>query len=424
MEPIIVGTIHNMGLARQALQDIGWPGAAGEAGLEVTPSSFDYGEVETGQASDETFTVTNSGSSSIHVATTETTGPDAALFEVLGGVNAFTLSPGATKPVTVRFTPAAPKGVKNAALRFTASDAGGAAIDVPLRGTAVVTNPKINVTPATLNFDSVTVGSSAEDSFTVKNSGTGTLQIASAQVVGPNAGEFEVVGAPSFSLAAGETHDVTIRFTPVAPTGDRSASLEFASNDAATPTKTVSLKGESVVPVNDLAVTSITVPASVPGGGGTKPVKVQIQNRSNHDEVIDEADLDNGLVRLTVTRIDSDGEDCANAVVALDASKNAGLFSKGPKVLASKSSLTVNFLVTYRCVTPLTKSESDSGDYSHSARVLHTVLGGQDQHPDDNVCPHDALGTVPNPDGKLKDTGCGTKQPDGTFAAPETNVVR
>jgi hypothetical protein len=420
MEPIIVGTIHDVGLTRQAFQDIGWPQAAT---LVVTPSSFDYGQVDTGSAGDETFTVENPGSSSIKVTSTETTGPDAAQFDVLGGVNSFTLGPGETTSVTVRFTPAAPSGTKNATLKLTTNSAGGSSVDVPLRGTAAATNPKISVTPTALDFHTVTVGAPADQSVTVKNTGTGTLQVASAQLGGANAAEFEVQGASSFSLAPGETHDVVVRFTPAAPSGGRSATLEFASNDAAIPTKTVSLKGDSLVPVHDLAVTKITVSASVPGGGGTKPVQVQIQNRSNHDEIISAADVDNRLVTLTVTRIDGDGEECANAVVALDADKNGSLFAHGPKTVHPKSTLTINFLVTYQCAAPLPKSQSDQGDYRHSARVFHKVLGAPDQHPQDNVCPHDALGTVPNPDGKLKDTGCGTKQPDGTFAAPQTNVV-
>jgi hypothetical protein len=420
MEPIITGTIHSVGLALQAFQDIGWPL---EAGLEVTPSAFDYGSVDTGSASEETYSVQNPGSSSIHVTTTEITGANAVLFEVLGGVNSFTVGPGDAKPVTVRFTPAAPNGDKNATLRFTTNSSGGSAVDVPLRGTVVVANPKINVTPTSLDYRTVTVGTSVDQILTVKNTGTGTLTVASAQIAGTDAAEFEVQGAPSFSLAPGASHAVTVRFAPAAPSGARTAALEVNSNDPATPTKSVSLKGQSLVPVHDLAVTNIAVPVTVSGGGGTKAVEVQIQNRSNHEEVIAAGDLDNGLVTLTVTRIDNDGENCANAVVALDSSKNGKLFTKGPKTVNSKSTLAVSFLVTYRCSAPLPKSQSGEGDYSHSARVSHSVLGAPDQHTPDDTCPHDALGTDPNPDGKLKDNGCGTKQSNGTFIAPVTNVV-
>src|SRR5262245_44574414 len=122
MEAIYSTTIHSPGLAKQAFEDMGWPTAGGNQGqLVVTPSSFDFGEVDTGSASDQTFTVSNPGSSTVHVGSTQTTGPDAPEFDVLGGVNSFPLNPGATKNVTVRFTPAAPAGAKTASLRFTST---------------------------------------------------------------------------------------------------------------------------------------------------------------------------------------------------------------------------------------------------------------------------------------------------------------
>jgi hypothetical protein len=97
--------------------------------------------------------------------------------------------------------------------------------------------------------------------------------------------------------------------------------------------------------------------------------------------------------------------------------KKGNPFAHRPKTINPKSTLTINFLVSYARAAPLPRSQSDEGDYRHVAKVFHRVLVNPAEHPADDVCPHDALATVPNPDGKLKDNGCGTKQRDGTFAS-------
>jgi hypothetical protein len=53
--------------------------------------------------------------------------------------------------------------------------------------------------------------------------------------------------------------------------------------------------------------------------------------------------------------------------------------------------------------------------------VDHSALDGQaDTDPIDDVCPRSVTPPFrpdPNPDGKLKDKGCGVKKSDGTFGA-------
>jgi hypothetical protein len=187
-----------------------------------------------------------------------------------------------------------------------------------------------------------------------------------------------------------------------------------------------------VGPVHDLAVTKITAPKKAKAASPvTKSVKVQIQNRSPHDEMVEEADLGNGtttgLVRLDVPVMDSDGEGCIAAIVELDAVKNDKIFSKGAKVLKPKAKLTVNYLVTYNCTSP--HMMATGGDYAHEATVHHTALDGQaDSHPDDNSCPHPALpGQMdpnPAPTG-TKDKGCGAKKDDKTLGDPvDTDVIQ
>lgn len=184
---------------------------------------------------------------------------------------------------------------------------------------------------------------------------------------------------------------------------------------------------------HDLAVTKMTVPKTATSGASL-PTKVTIQNRSDHSEKIPDASYlgdgqTTGLVRLSVDRIDDDGEGCDVATgVVLDTVKNAALFSKGPKVLKPKGTVTINFLVTYHCSSaqPANKLDLTRGDYSHTATVYHDVIdpGVADIHTADDTCPHNPLfDSNPLPSG-MTDQGCGAKKPDGTLGgAVVTDVV-
>jgi hypothetical protein len=185
--------------------------------------------------------------------------------------------------------------------------------------------------------------------------------------------------------------------------------------------------------VHDLAVTAITPPAIVTGPGPVdRAVKVTIQNRSDHKHTVTLADLDDGagsgLVRLSVNIIDTNVENCAPAVVQLNDTKNAAVFSNGSRTLQPRDKLTVHYLVTYECSAPVPNSTSATGDYSHTATVHHDELDGNDDiHAEDDVCPHSrpAGGRDPNPPPNgTADNGCGAKKPDGTRGDPVvTNVV-
>jgi hypothetical protein len=72
-----------------------------------------------------------------------------------------------------------------------------------------VANPVISVTPSSRDFFYVTVGSSADRTFTVQNTGGGTLT-GTASTSAP----FSVVSGGSYSLGAGASQTVTVRFSP------------------------------------------------------------------------------------------------------------------------------------------------------------------------------------------------------------------
>jgi hypothetical protein len=158
----------------------------------------------------------------------------------------------------------------------------------------------------------------------------------------------------------------------------------------------------------------------------TKKVTVKIQNQSPHEETIPNAATLAALVMLNVEALATPNA-CPNLTATLDASK-LGF----PVVLNPKKKLNVPFVVTFStdCIPDPAKTTKDEAhdDYRFTAMVDHSALDGQgDTDPVDDTCPHTVMPPFrsdPNPDGTLKDKGCGKKKADNTFGAEvRTDVV-
>jgi hypothetical protein len=163
---------------------------------------------------------------------------------------------------------------------------------------------------------------------------------------------------------------------------------------------------------NDLAITKLKAPKTVKLSA-KKPTKavtiaVDIQNRSRHVETIPD---DATLAALVDVSIDSSGP-CADVVASLRPAKK-------PKAIALKPAAKrkVLFDATFGCANDAAKGAGHT-DFSVSAHVDHTALGGSDAHPADDDCPRTVTppGDLdPFPAKPVLDKGCGEKQPDKTF---------
>jgi Cep192 domain 4 len=149
MEPIYTGPHHTPGLELPAFQDIGWTvgSVASAPAIDVQPGSKAYGTLSVGSTLDQSFTVKNTGTATLHVSSTSVTnlgqGTSAGEFSITNGAGAFTLAPTATKAVTVRFAPGT-AGVKSATLRLASDDPDTANKDVSLSGTGqLVSGPQL-----------------------------------------------------------------------------------------------------------------------------------------------------------------------------------------------------------------------------------------------------------------------------------------
>lgn len=157
--------------------------------------------------------------------------------------------------------------------------------------------------------------------------------------------------------------------------------------------------------LHDLAVTKLKAPKKVSFDGApvASQATVVIQNRSGHDEIIHDLAMLQDLVMLTVESLGG----CPDALVSVVPPKSF------PVRLRARKSLKITFTVTFNCANDLGAGAGHE-DYRSSAIVNHAALDGEaDAHTACDVCPRPPLpdGVDPFPDGRLKDKGCGAKDP-------------
>jgi hypothetical protein len=222
--------------------------------IALTPTAHDYGSVVVDSASVRTFDVRNDGTADLHVTATDLVG--SADFQILSGGGAFTLTPGQTRNLDVEFRPAA-LGAASATLRISSDDADENPLDVPLNGVGVSTPvPDVAVSPLSHDYGDVLQGSSAGQTFEVRNDGSADLLVSATTLLGTDAAEFAIdSGAAPFPLTPGQTRELVVSFHP-ASLGPKSATLRIESDDPDQSVLDVALTGNGVdTSVLDVALT-------------------------------------------------------------------------------------------------------------------------------------------------------------------------
>jgi hypothetical protein len=192
-----------------------------------------------------TLDVCNGGGGPLTVFPITSSSPSFSVLTPTGGFP-LSLAPGACFPLKVRFTPTGP-GAVSATLTVPSDDPVNPSVTVTAQ--ANVGQSRI----VTLAADSGSFGEMcvAANRFrdlpvTINNGGTCPLLVTG---VASTSTEFELPQVLNFPVvvAPGDSVAVQIRFQPASP-GAKSAALTFASNDPATPLKTVNVTGTAPPP--------------------------------------------------------------------------------------------------------------------------------------------------------------------------------
>ncbi len=209
-------------------------------GAQLSAESISFGSVPMGTAmGPKALTISNSQNTALNISSIAVSGANAKDFTETNTCGS-AIAAGGTCSVDVTFKPSA-QGNRTGILSI-ADEPTSTPQNVMLTGTAIVPAPVITISPASLNFGSYTVGTSAGSSaLTVKNSGNAALTITAVSMSGTNAPDFPQTNNCTGSIAAGGTCAVQISFKP-STVGARTASLRITDNASGSP-QSVAISG-------------------------------------------------------------------------------------------------------------------------------------------------------------------------------------
>jgi len=194
--------------------------------LTANPPSLAFGNVQVGNSASASETLTNAGGSTVSISQVSLS---SASFSV-SGLNQFpiTLTPNQSVTFTAIFAPTSPGAVSGTLA--VVSNASDSPLNIALSGTGTAAGT-LAVSPTSLNFGNVTVGSSASLNGTLTASGASvTVQPAS-----DSNGEFVLSGISlPVTISAGQSATFKVTFTPQS-SGATSGTLSFPSNASNSP---------------------------------------------------------------------------------------------------------------------------------------------------------------------------------------------
>ncbi len=245
--------------------------------LSVSVSNLNFGKVLVNGNSTQALTLTNPGSTDIHISQITVSGSG---FSVSGVATPYTLSAGQAASLQVAFSPAA-AGAATGGITIT-SDATNSTVTVGLSGTGSSATYTMSLTPGSVSFGNLNVGSTATQSVQVSNTGNSSVTLTQLQASGNG---ISVSGlAIPLSLAPSQSATFSVSFAPGAA-GTIPGSVTVTNNDGISTVAAVTGTGVQA----GLSVT----PASASFGsvvtGSTNSQTIQLKNNGNANLTISQA---------------------------------------------------------------------------------------------------------------------------------------
>src|SRR5215469_11930885 len=235
--PQVTGRVTgSMTVRYKALQDGRWrwssrtiqifgTGTTTSGSLSASPASLSFGTVPVSTTKTLSETLTNSESTAITISHITVAGTG---YQFSGINPPATLSTGQSATFQVSFTP---QTSGTAAGKPTiSSNASNSTLSVPLSG-AGSTPGQVSVSPSSINFGNVVVGTTQSQPGTV-SAANGPVTLAGVNFSGP---EFSIAGISSrFTLSAGQSASYKLTLAP-SVSGSASATVTWVSNATNSP---------------------------------------------------------------------------------------------------------------------------------------------------------------------------------------------
>ena len=204
------------------------PASAWAQKLQCNPCNHAFGKIQIGTSSSYSFQLSNTGNKTLSISSKSKQG---RAFSFGHFPLPVAIKPGASIHLPVIFKPTA-NGWTDGIVTLVSNDP-SSPLKMHVQGTGVYPNsPGLGVTPTTLSFGNVTLGSNASLQATLTASNA-AVTISSDQ---STSSEFAILGLHlPVTVSAGQSISVTIKFTPNA-SGTASGKAGFVSNAANSPT--------------------------------------------------------------------------------------------------------------------------------------------------------------------------------------------
>jgi len=277
-----------------------------QAAFSLNPTSINFGKVGIGKQTTQSIAISNTGNTTISI--TQATVSNSQ-FSLPGATFPMSLATGQSGNVTVAVTPTASGTVAGT---LTALGSNGNSQVVNLSATAVAPTPQISLSSSSVQFGTVTVGSTGNSTLTISNAGTADLTVSFITLTGTGFGATGI--ATPKTISAGQSASLALTFQPTIA-GAASASLSIASNDPATPTSTVALAGTGSTTATQAGIT--LTPSSANLGNVTVG--------SSNSQTFQVKNTGNGVLTITQATVSGTGFSTPGLTVPL--SINPGLTS-------------------------------------------------------------------------------------------------
>ncbi|MFY9493009.1 MAG: choice-of-anchor D domain-containing protein [Minisyncoccia bacterium] len=244
-------------------------------GITLLPASLAMDSLAVGgPGAYKTFEIRNDSTLTLNISNISVGGANAA--EFLVSMNSAIIEAGGRRIVVVSFLPVT-AGAKSAVVNISHNAPGGIST-VPLTGLATPFLPgtsgaAIAITPNSVVFDTVGVGSSRTVDLTVSNPGSAPLVVYGIALGGEDPSHFSL-SRTNLSVDPGQSRFINVTFTP-ASVGPKSAVLVLANNTA-NPALSIPLSGTTPV-----FFATPRVDISVDKQEGPAPLTVRFSNTNS-----------------------------------------------------------------------------------------------------------------------------------------------
>ena len=242
-------------------------GTGTQAGMSVTPSSVSFGNVTDGTSSTQAITLKNTGTANLVVSAASATGTGFSI----NGFTAQTVAPNGTMSFNAVFSPTTTGAVTGSI--SVSTNLAGSPTAIPLSGTG--TQAGVSVTPSSVAFGNVVVGTNGTQIITLKNTGTANLIVSSEGVTGTG---FSVTGFTAQTIAPNNSMTFNAVFTPAA-TGAATGSISVTTS-LPSPT-TIPLSGTGTQAAMTVTPSSVSFGTVTDGTGSTQQITLKDTGTAN-----------------------------------------------------------------------------------------------------------------------------------------------